>query len=131
MIYASKNVKHFTYPSVLGDAESCWLLAAVKPVVSVAHKPQVIRCVEVCDWSESWSQRKQSDDDKPVECGGCDYLVSTNRYSYKKFGFSGKPIVNSSSLERVGKLDYILKHFNIISLKSFRSRAANRVSDHL
>jgi hypothetical protein len=32
---------------VLGDAESCRLIAVVKPVVYVAHQPQVIRSVEI------------------------------------------------------------------------------------
>jgi hypothetical protein len=39
--------------------------------------------------------------------------------------------VNSVSLAGAEELDYILKHFNIISLKTFRSRAANSVSDNL
>jgi hypothetical protein len=50
MIYACKNLKHLkqcTYPSVIGEAESCWLLSIVKPVVFVAHQPQVIRSVEI------------------------------------------------------------------------------------
>jgi hypothetical protein len=32
---------------VLGDAESCRLLAIVKPVVFVAHQPQVIRSLQI------------------------------------------------------------------------------------
>ena len=103
----------------------------VKPLVFVARHPQVIRSVDIATdlyrvpiGSNLMMTNRESADVLIIWSLEIDILI-------RGFGFSGKAIVNSICLARAGELDYIFRHFNIISLKSFRSRAANSVSDHL